>query len=288
MNDSPEKRIASSPIRQSPGSLAPLYKALAKAQGEYPVIEKTHLAKVTGKDPPYKLLYTYTYADLADIMGPTRPVLAKYGLSVQHHPIIRDGWMFAVCRLAHETGAWVESDYPVSGIGGAPINHQTLGGALAYAKRQSYCAVTGIVAEEEGDETDVEDGKEVPSGNRQAEPERKAAASPPRRSPPKQEGVAFITTQDDREKLRGLGFKDTDIAGMKPETAKAFIRTGQKKTDDAPHPLLAEMLRMTTPESLKQWHADASDRIMAEPDEWRDGTFYPRYDDHMATLKAKA
>lgn len=237
-----EKPIASSPIRQSPGSLAPLYKALAGAQGEYPPIEKRHIAKVMSKDNSSKLLYTYTYADLADIMGPTRPVLAKHGLSVQHLPLMRGDAMVVVCRLAHETGQWIEAEYPVSGIGGN-INHQTLGGALAYAKRQSYCAVTGIVAEEEGDESDVEDGKEVPAGEQRAE-EPKPAAAPPRRTP----------------------------------KAKPAVESSD--------PIVAEMLRMTTPESLKEWHTNAADRIQAQTDEWRDD-FYARYDDHMATLKAK-
>lgn len=286
-----DNRIASSPIRQSPGTLAPLYKALAAAQGAYPAIEKRHIAKVNSKEPPYKLLYTYNYADLADIMGPTRPVLAKHGLSVQHLPLMRGDAMVVVCRLAHESGCWIEAEYPVAGIGSGNINHQTLGGALAYAKRQSYCAVTGIVAEEDTGDAEVQDGNEVPAG-RQAEPERRPEAGPPRRSAPKQEdGVAFMITQDDRAKLRDLGFSPRDIHGMKPETAKAFIRSGERKAPveaAASHPLVDEMLRMTTPETLKQWHADNSDRVMAEGAQWGEEVFYPRYDDHMAALKAKA
>jgi len=208
MNDSPEKRIASSPIRQSPGSLAKLNDALATAQAVYPVIPKKHRADV----------------------------------------------VVIICRMSHSSGAWVECEYPVATLAGDGFNHQTLAGGVTFAKRYSYCAVTGAVAEETIDDAVEEDAND---SKWRAEPEpepKKAAASPPRRSPPKPAGIAGTVT------------------------TSTAARDG----------ILADMARVTTPESLKQWHADNTDRIMAEGDEWRDGTFYPRYDDHMATLRAKA
>jgi hypothetical protein len=55
-------------------SIAQLAAALVKASAEMPQVKRTRTAD-TGK-------FKYQYADLADLIEVTRPVLAKHGLTV--------------------------------------------------------------------------------------------------------------------------------------------------------------------------------------------------------------
>lgn len=230
--------LSASPIRQSHSIIANLDEALCLAQAEYPPIEKKHPARVTKNNV---FLYSFKYADLADVMNAIRPVLAKHGLNVKHLPLLRERSLFVICRLSHKSGEWIEVEYPAYNIGDG-INHQTMGGALTFAKRQTYAAVTGVAAEEDDKGADADDG-DGRDTDFEPEPERKPAA-PPRRSPPRREAPAGEV-----------------------------------------HPLITEMLAVTTPEALAKWHSTNTNRIVSESKQWQDDVFYPRYDDHLAALK---
>lgn len=141
-------------------SLGALAKALAGAQAE---IEN---ATKNAANPHFRS----NYADLAEIINTTRPVLTKYGLSVVQIPAFADGVVQLETMLLHESGEWIK------GMAGAPIGKpdaQGVGSAVTYLRRYSLAAVCNIAQEDD-------DGNGASQGGRQqSEPRRAPAKSAP-------------------------------------------------------------------------------------------------------------
>jgi len=117
-----------------------LAEALAKAQGE---MKNAPLNKI---NPHFKS----KYADLAAIRDATIPTLSKNGLAIiQYTKLVNDNnKLVLVTRLLHNTGQYIESEYPL------PVNvekPQQMGSAFTYAKRYSWAAMVGISADEDDD-----------------------------------------------------------------------------------------------------------------------------------------
>lgn len=121
--------------------------ALAKAQAK---IRNPAKNKV---NPHFKS----KYADLADGLDVIRPALSEQGIAfIQRTEVVDDGVILRT-RLIHSSGQWIESTYPVSKM----TQHQQMGAALTYAKRQSLFALVGVCGD---DDLDGEDIKDVPTG----------------------------------------------------------------------------------------------------------------------------
>ena len=121
--------------------------ALAKAQAK---IRNPAKNKV---NPHFKS----KYADLADGLDVIRPALSEQGIAfIQPTEVVDDGVILRT-RLIHSSGQWIESTYPVSKL----TQHQQMGAALTYAKRQSLFALVGVCGD---DDLDGEDIKDVPTG----------------------------------------------------------------------------------------------------------------------------
>lgn len=132
--------------------LAPLYAALAKAQGAFPEIPKNRTAVVRMKKGGQ---FSFKYSDLSDLINATRPSLAENGLAVFQVP--SDDLNQCITTLAHESGLVLVGHYP--------IKHSTAEDRLnpgqdwaiswAYARRYGMSGLLGIAAEEtiEGDKS---------------------------------------------------------------------------------------------------------------------------------------
>lgn len=117
-------------------SLANLGAALAAAQGE---IEN---ALKTSTNPHFRS----KYADLAEIINTSRPVLSKHGLSVVQVPGFADGVVTLDSMLLHKSGEWIMA------TSGAPIGKadaQGVGSATTYLRRYSLAAICGIAQEDD-------------------------------------------------------------------------------------------------------------------------------------------
>ena len=147
-------------MQQSPET-ADLYAALAAAQGEIQNPGKDKVAKVPTKTGGS---YSYSYADIADVLSTARPVLSKHGLAVVQLPVMASGQLVLKTRIIHKTGQWIESDYPVCDIGG---DHRVMGAALTYARRYALCPMLGIAADED---TDGETAADAPKRHAKAPP----------------------------------------------------------------------------------------------------------------------
>ena len=150
---------------------AELAAALAKVQAELPEVGKNRTAEVKNKEGKY--LYSYTYADLADVSAAVLPVLGRHGLAFTSFPGHQDGRFGLHYYLLHSSGQSIEGFFQLDDSGGL----QLTGGRITYARRYCLCAVTGITADEDVDAKD-----DAPSRTAQRKPPRDAGTRPPQQA----------------------------------------------------------------------------------------------------------
>lgn len=125
-------------------SVAALAKAMVAAQGE---IENAHK---NATNPHFR----NNYADLAEVINTTRPVLTKHGLAVIQMPgMDEDGRATVGNMILHESGEWVWSS------ASAPLQKndpQGVGSALTYLRRYSLAAICNIAQEDDDGEAAVD------------------------------------------------------------------------------------------------------------------------------------
>lgn len=122
-------------------SIAGLAVALVALQGKLEAVRKTKTAGGGGK-------YSYSYADLAEIMATVQPLLTEAGIAVVQSPANGDGGVELETLLIHgKSGEYLASSYrlPVAGTN----DPQALGKAITYARRYALTAMLGIVTEDD-------------------------------------------------------------------------------------------------------------------------------------------
>ncbi len=120
---------------------AALAAALAAFQGEMPHVGKSSTANAG--------TYSYSYADLSDIVQALKPAMAKHGLSFSAKPTLnQDGKFVLDYVLRHEAGGRDGGQYPLP-TSGTP---QQIGSAISYARRYCFTAVTNVAPDEDEDD----------------------------------------------------------------------------------------------------------------------------------------
>jgi hypothetical protein len=127
--------------------------ALVGAQAEFAAIPKT-------AENPF---FHSKYADLATVVMHTQPILAKHGLAVAQFPTTLDGEPALTTWLLHASGQSLKDTMKLCAAKNDP---QGQGAAITYARRFSYMAVLGLVAD------DDDDGNTA-TRSKQAEPKAK-------------------------------------------------------------------------------------------------------------------
>lgn len=125
-------------------SIKELAAALSKAQGEFPTIAKNKTAKVPMKAGGQ---YSYRYADLADVISATAPVLSRNGLGISQVPTISNGKLVLETTLMHSSGEWISSEYPLA----THDRPQEMGSEITYGRRYTMTSVLGIHGDEDDD-----------------------------------------------------------------------------------------------------------------------------------------
>lgn len=119
--------------------------ALSKAQGAFPAIPKTKMAKVRMKSGGE---YTYMYADLADILLAVVPKLSENGLCLRQPVRLAGNAMRLFTEVHHASGQWTSDD-------GLPLSSgllpQEFGSELSYMKRYGACGMLGIAPDVDDD-----------------------------------------------------------------------------------------------------------------------------------------
>jgi hypothetical protein len=143
---------------RSSETVAALAAALAKAQAELINPEKSLTATIrTGRLGEGER--SFRYAPLASGLEIVRKTLGQHEIATLQTTAIDQtaGMVNLTTTLAHASGEWIASDWPVSPIA-ETANPQRMGAALTYARRYALFTLVGIAGEDDLDAPDLCDG----------------------------------------------------------------------------------------------------------------------------------
>jgi hypothetical protein len=129
--------------------------ALAKAQAELINPEKT-LTAILRSPFPREEDRTFRYASLASGLDIVRKTLSRQEIAtVQSTQIeVTTGLVNLTTLLAHASGEWIASDWPVCSTKETDAPHR-MGAALTYARRYALFALVGIAGEDDLDAPEI-------------------------------------------------------------------------------------------------------------------------------------
>jgi hypothetical protein len=141
-------------MHRSSESIGTIAGALAKAQAELSNPEKALTATI--RSPfPRESDRTFRYASLASGLDIVRKALGKHEIAtVQTTAIDEAGLIRLTTVLAHSSGEWVSSDWPVCPVSETAAPHR-MGAALTYARRYALFTLVGIAGEDDLDAPDL-------------------------------------------------------------------------------------------------------------------------------------
>jgi hypothetical protein len=143
---------------RSSETVAALASALAKAQAELVNPEKSLTATIrTGR--PGDSERSFRYAPLSSGLEIVRKTLGQHEIATLQTTAIDQtaGMVNLTTTLAHASGEWIASDWPVCPIA-ETANPQRMGAALTYARRYALFTLVGIAGEDDLDAPDLCDG----------------------------------------------------------------------------------------------------------------------------------
>src|SRR5271157_5376210 len=139
-------------------TIATIAAALAKAQVELTNPEKSLTAFV--RSPfPREADRTFRYAPLSSGLDIVRKTLGRHEIAaVQSTEIDKEAGLIRLTTiLAHASGEWVSSDWPVCPISDTASPHR-MGAAMTYARRYALFTLVGIAGEDDLDAPDLNAG----------------------------------------------------------------------------------------------------------------------------------
>jgi len=142
-------------MQRSSVSIGTLAAALAKAQGELVNPEKSLIATIR-MDRRGGTEQTFRYASLSSGLDIVRKILGQHEIATVQTTSIDQaaGMVNLTTMLAHSSGEWIASDWPVCGISETATPHR-MGAALTYARRYALFTLVGIAGEDDLDAPDL-------------------------------------------------------------------------------------------------------------------------------------
>ena len=142
-------------MQRSSGSIGTLAAALAKAQGELVNPEKSLVATIR-VDRRGGAEQTFRYAPLSSGLDIVRKILGQHEIATVQTTSIDQvaGMVNLTTVLAHSSGEWIASDWPVCRINETTTPHR-MGAALTYARRYALFTLVGIAGEDDLDAPDL-------------------------------------------------------------------------------------------------------------------------------------
>lgn len=117
-----------------------LNEALCKAQAIMESAEK----KTKG--------YNYKYAKMPEIIEASRPALTANGLSIQQPFAKKDDQWVLRTILAHSSGQWIASEYPIVQVEDSKRSlEQSIGSWITYFRRYAYISIICMNIDDESD-----------------------------------------------------------------------------------------------------------------------------------------
>jgi ERF superfamily len=142
-------------MHRSSESIGAIAAALARAQGELTNPERSLIATI--RSPfPREGDRTFRYASLASGLDIVRKSLGQHEIATLQTTAIDEtsGQIRLTTLLAHASGEWIASDWPVCPVSETATPHR-MGAALTYARRYALFALVGIAGEDDLDAPDI-------------------------------------------------------------------------------------------------------------------------------------
>jgi hypothetical protein len=142
-------------VHRSSPSIASLAAALAKAQAELVNPEKSLTATIRS-DERGRVEQTFRYASLSSGLDIVRKTLGQHEIATVQTTAIDQsaGVVNLTTVLAHSSGEWIASDWPVCAIA-ETATPRRMGAALTYARRYALFTLVGIAGEDDLDAPDL-------------------------------------------------------------------------------------------------------------------------------------
>jgi hypothetical protein len=142
-------------MQRSSDSIGTIAAALAKAQAQLVNPEKSLVATIRS-DGLRGTEQTFRYAPLSSGLDIVRKTLSQHEIATVQTTSIDETVGIVRLRtvLAHASGEWIASDWPVCAIGDTAAPHR-MGAALTYARRYALFTLVGIAGEDDLDAPDL-------------------------------------------------------------------------------------------------------------------------------------
>jgi hypothetical protein len=142
-------------MQRSSETIGAIAGALAKAQIELANPEKSLTATICSPFPR-EADRSFRYASLANGLDLVRKSLGRHEIATVQTTSIDDtaGLIRLTTTLAHSSGEWLSSDWPVCPVSETAAPHR-MGAALTYARRYALFTLVGIAGEDDLDAPDL-------------------------------------------------------------------------------------------------------------------------------------
>ena len=142
-------------MHRSSKSIASLAGALAKAQAELTNPEKSLVATIRPQSRG-DVERSFRYAPLASGLDIVRKTLGQHEIATVQTTAVDQaaGTVSLTTLLAHSSGEWISSDWPVCSIADT-ASPRRMGAALTYARRYALFTLVGIAGEDDIDAPDL-------------------------------------------------------------------------------------------------------------------------------------
>jgi hypothetical protein len=142
-------------VQRASETIGTIAAALAKAQAELVNPEKSLVGTVRS-EVPGATERSFHYAPLSSGLEIVRKTLSQHEIATVQTTSIDEsaGIVRLSAVLAHASGEWIASDWPVCAIGETAAPHR-MGAALTYARRYALFTLVGIAGEDDLDAPDL-------------------------------------------------------------------------------------------------------------------------------------
>ena len=251
-------------MQRSSESIGAIAAALAKAQGELTNPEKSLTATIR-PDGSGQAERSFRYAPLSSGLDIVRKTLSQHEIATVQTTAIDQtaGIVNLTTVLAHASGEWIASDWPVCAISETATPHR-MGAALTYARRYALFTLVGIAGEDDLDAPNLQ----APSAQKQG-PEQPPAGRNDRLNG----GRRYSTPQRPH---RGRTSASPPVKPIEAEASAALCRQ-----------LLTELAEIASAEQAGSWAQralGAKNSLTAADARQVEGAFRAR----LATLESQA
>ena len=219
-------------MHRSSESIASLAGALAKAQAELTNPEKSLVATIRPQSRG-DVERSFRYAPLASGLDIVRKTLGQHEIATIQTTAVDQaaGAVNLTTVLAHSSGEWISSDWPVCSIADT-ASPRRMGAALTYARRYALFTLVGIAGEDDIDAPDLNPptgatpGAEIPdTSNQNGQLNGQWGAGPP--TPVRRNGKNFVRpTKATLEPQKSIALRDRlleELAALgSPEAATTW------------------------------------------------------------------